>query len=86
MLSIGVILTYILSNILGGFLVGKVMGRQKFFWGVVIGGIYYAVLVVVGVFLMGTPISGNMQLVSGGMMCVISGMLGGMLAPGEKNS
>lgn len=83
-LSIGVILTYILSNILGGFLVGKMMGQQKFFWGVVIGAVYFLVLLVVGVLLMDTKFSGNMQIVSSAMMCVISGMLGGMLAPGQK--
>lgn len=83
-LSVGVILTYILSNILGGFLVGKMMGQQKFFWGVVVGAVYFLVLLVVGVLLMDTKLSGNMQIVSSAMMCVISGMLGGMLAPGSK--
>ena len=83
-LSIGVILTYILSNILGGFLVGKMMGQQKFFWGVVIGAVYFLVLLVAGVLLMDTRLSGNMQIISSAMMCVISGMLGGMLAPGQR--
>lgn len=85
-LCIGIILTYILSNILGGFLAGKMMGRQKFFWGVVIGAIYFLVLLLAGIGLVGTKLSGNMQLISGAMMCVISGMLGGMLAPGGKNA
>lgn len=85
-LCIGIILTYILSNILGGFLVGKLMGKQKFFWGVVIGTIYFLVLLVAGVFIMKIKVSGNMQLISGAMMCIISGMLGGMIAPGEKSA
>ena len=67
-LSIGVILTYILSNILGGFLVGRMMGRQKFFWGVIIGAVYFLILLVAGVVLMDTKISGNMQIVSSAMM------------------
>lgn len=84
-LSIGIILTYILSNIIGGFLTGKMMGHQKFFWGVVTGVAYFLILVAVGVLLMGTELAGNMQVVSCGLMCVVSGMLGGMLAPAQKS-
>ena len=84
-LSVGVVVIYILTNLLGGILVGKAMGQQKFFWGVVIGACYYSVLLVAGIFLADTKIPGNMQLISGGMICLISGMLGGMIAPGTKN-
>ena len=83
-LSVGVIVIYILSNALGGFLVGKMMGQQKFFWGVVIAA-YFLVLFLIGDGLMQTKINGNMQIISGAMVCVISGMLGGMVAPGGKN-
>lgn len=34
---------------------------------------------------MGTEISGNMQLISGAMVCIIAAMVGGMLAPGKNN-
>lgn len=85
-LSVGVIVIYILSNVLGGFLVGKMMGQQKFFWGVVIGAAYFLILFLIGVGMMGTKINGNMQIISGAMVCVISGMLGGMIAPGGKSA
>ena len=52
-LSVGVIVIYILSNVLGGFLVGKMMGQQKFFWGVVIGAAYFLILFLIGVGVMG---------------------------------
>lgn len=81
----GVIAVYIITNVLGGFLTGKMMGQQKFFWGMLIGLIYFAILFIVGVCLLGTKISGNMQLVSGVMVCVISAMIGGMLAPSKKS-
>lgn len=83
-LCVGVIMIYILSNALGGFLIGKMIGQQKFFWGVVIGAAYFLILLLAGVGLMGTEVNGNMQLVSGAMVCIISGMLGGMVAPAEK--
>lgn len=81
----GVTAVYILTNVLGGFLTGKMMGQQKFFWGMLIGAIYFAVLFLIGVCLMGTKISGNMQLVSGAMVCIISAMVGGMLAPSKQS-
>lgn len=85
-LCAGVIIVYILTNVLGGFLVGKVMGQQKFFWGVLIGASYFLILLLAGVCLAQTKVAGNMQLISGAMICVISGMLGGMLAPGNKSA
>ncbi|MCD7825046.1 MAG: TIGR04086 family membrane protein [Clostridiaceae bacterium] len=84
LLSGGIIFIYVLINILGGFLAGKSMGQQKFFWGLLVGGVYFAVLLLAGVAFAETPVSGNTQLVSGAFVCVISGMLGGMLAPGQK--
>lgn len=81
----GVIAVYILTNLAGGFLTGKVMGQQKFFWGMLMGAVYFAILFIVGVCFMGTKISGNMQLVSGAMVCVISAMVGGMLAPSRTS-
>lgn len=83
-LCAGVMLTYVLSSMLGGFLMGKMMGKQKFFWGVMAGLMYFLVLLVTGVCLLDIRINGNMQLVSGGLACVISGMLGGMFAPGKE--
>lgn len=85
-LSVGVIAIYIVSNVLGGFLIGRMMGQQKFFWGVVIGAAYFLILFIVGVGLMETKINGNMQLISSAMVCIISGMLGGMAAPARKGA
>lgn len=83
-LCAGVIIVYILTNVLGGFLVGKMMGQQKFFWGVLMGASYFLIIMLAGVCLAETKLTGNMQLISGAMICIISGMLGGMLAPGTK--
>ncbi|MDD7402683.1 MAG: TIGR04086 family membrane protein [Butyribacter sp.] len=79
-----VIAVYIITNLLGGFLTGKMMGQQKFFWGMLTGATYFFVLLAAGVCLMGTKISGNTQLISGAMICIISAMAGGMFAPAAK--
>ena len=79
----GIVFIYAAVNLLGGLMTGKMMGKQKFFWGLVAGGIYFLVLAAVGVALGGTKLTGNPQLISGAFICMISGMLGGMLAPGQ---
>ena len=85
-LSGGVIAVYIIVNLAGGFLVGKSMGKQKFFWGMLVGGIYFTVLLLVGICLVDTKLAGNTQLWNGAMLCIVAGTAGGMFAPGKKSS
>lgn len=81
-LSGGVIAVYIIVNLVGGFLVGKSMGKQKFFWGMVVGAVYFTVLLLLGICLVDTKLAGNTQLWNGAMLCIVAGTAGGMFAPG----
>lgn len=83
LLSGGVIAVYVISCILGGAIVGKVMGKQKFLWGMVIGLLYFVILLLIGIFVLRINMTGNVQIISGGMICCISGMVGGMFASGS---
>ncbi len=83
-LSGGIILIYILVNVIGGFLAGKRMGKQKFFWGLLVGALFWGILLLAGVLFAGTVLKGNTRLFAGLMICAVSGMLGGMLSPGGK--
>ena len=76
----GIVATYILSCFLGGFLMGKIQKTRKFIWGMIIGCIYYAVLFIVALLMKqnNVPVFGNV--VTSMVMCVASGMLGGMLS------
>lgn len=76
-----VIAIYVLVNLIGGFVLGKWQGKQKLFWGALAGLVYYGILLAVGVCFMGTQLSGNSWIFSGLLVCGITGMLGGMLAP-----
>lgn len=84
LLSGGVIAIYIIVNLIGGFLVGKSMGKQKFFWGMLTGAVYFSVLLLVGICLADTKLAGNTQLWNGAMLCIVAGTAGGMFAPGKK--
>lgn len=79
-----VVAVYVVVSFLGGFLIGGFRGRQKMFWGCAMGICYFALLLLAGIWLMGTELQGNSWIFSGSMICAVTGMLGGMLAPGRK--
>lgn len=76
----GLILTYIISSMVGGFFVGKKVEQKKFIWGLICGVAYCVVLILVSLMMNGVgPISvKSMLLVLG--ICSGSGMVGGMLS------
>lgn len=79
-IALGVTFIYIISCGLGGFYIGKAMGERKFLWGLLIGAIYLAVLMLVSAIIGGdkTLLSENgLSLV---LLCLGGGTLGGMLA------
>ena len=70
--------TYIVVNILGGIIAGKLFKKNKFLWGLAAGVIYFSVLLLFGIviFKTGTPVVGN------ALICAVSGMTGGMFGAG----
>lgn len=78
--SILVIITYIVSNFLSGFIMGKGMQEKKFIWGVVSGAIYFIILFVLSVLIMGTKDFHLVSTIRTMAICVLSGMVGGMIS------
>lgn len=78
--SVGVILTYILSTFVGGFFLGKKVESKKFLWGLVLGVIYFVIILVISLILNKAAFDsiGSMITVLG--MCLLGGMLGGMIS------
>ena len=76
--SIGMVLIYVASGFLGGFLSGKVMKRKRFLWGMAMGACYFLILVLGSiVFQQGV----NMEITRFAttlVLCTASGMIGGM--------
>ena len=78
--SVGIVIIYVVSGFLGGFLSGKVMKTRRFFWGMLMGGAYFLILVV-GSILFQRGI--NMELsrfFTTLILCTASGMIGGMVS------
>ena len=78
--SICIILIYIAVTFLAGFIAGKRAGEKKFLWGLVMGCVYFLILMVVSIIVnrgIEEPVS---RLITVFMLCSGSGMLGGMLS------
>lgn len=78
--SVCIIAVYIIVTFLAGLLAGKKEKHRKFLWGLVVGVLYFGILVVVSLVVNKgvEDIAGNMMTVF--FLCAGSGMLGGMVA------
>lgn len=78
--SIGIIVTYIVSCFAGGFLIGKKKKRKKYLWGLCVGLLYFLVLFL-GNLAVNRGIDGRIvHMATTAVLCVLSGMAGGMLS------
>ena len=78
--SICIILVYIIVTFLAGLLAGKREGRKKFLWGLMMGVLYFGILVAVSLVVNRglEDVAGNLMTVF--FLCAGSGMLGGMVS------
>ncbi len=78
--SISIIAIYIIVTFLAGFLTGKQEGNRKFLWGLLMGSLYFLILIIVSLVVNHglSGISGNFFTVL--ILCAGSGMLGGMVS------
>ena len=78
--SICIIAIYIVVTFLAGFLAGKREGNRKFLWGLMMGSLYFVILIVLSLIVNHglSGVSGNLLTVL--MLCGGSGMLGGMIS------
>ncbi len=76
--SIAITVIYVLVTVLGGFIMGKFVRSRKFFWGFVIGIVYFALMLIVSlVVYRGLD---NFSVLTTMLVCAGGGTLGGMLA------
>jgi len=70
---------YVLSCLFGGMAAGKKAGSRKFFWGLMLGACYFLVLVILSLTGEQGIASGFKEIILPGIICLFSGMLGGIL-------
>lgn len=77
---IAVNVIYILTCLIGGFLMGKGIRQRRFFWGFLLGLLYFAVLFLVSLLLNKGFHSTPTQIGTTMGICIASGTIGGMLS------
>lgn len=71
---------YIVSNFIGGWMIGKKAEKRKFLWGLLLGVGYFLIVFLVS-FLGNAYMLGDIQdLILVGVLCTLSGMFGGMVS------
>lgn len=71
---------YVISCFFSGLMIGKVLEHKKFVWGIMMGSLYFAVLVIVSLIVNQRIENALMNLVTSYIICAGSGMLGGMVS------
>ena len=79
-ISIGISTVYVISCFIGGFFVGKVQQNKKFIWGILIGLAYVIIMLVITLVVKHGFHSTVSAFVTNLLLCLGSGMLGGMLS------
>lgn len=79
-IQIGIILTYILSCFVGGFLAGKMMKSRQFLWGVLLGLLYFLIMTLVSIAVNRELQDTSSSFITSFLLCMGGGMLGGMLS------
>jgi putative membrane protein (TIGR04086 family) len=79
-IMIGIILIYAISNLCGGFIMGKLKGKNKYKWGMLVGLMYFFALTLVSIAMTGQLYSSGIMVLLAFVSSVGGGMLGGMMA------
>ena len=79
-INAGIILTYVISTFSGGFVIGKLAGVKKFLWGLLLGIMYFVLLLFITLVIYHSLQSDLMNLLTTFLLCAGGGMLGGMVS------
>lgn len=76
----GIIVIYVVSTFVGGFILGKLKRVKKFIWGLMIGVLYFALLFLISFGVYRSFDGNGTNIITTLLLCAGGGMLGGMLA------
>lgn len=76
----GIIVIYVLSTFVGGFIAGKLLKERKFLWGLTVGVLYFGLLMLVSLGLYRSLQGDGANILTTFLLCAGGGMLGGMLS------
>ncbi len=80
MVTAGIIVIYVVSTFVGGFILGKIKKSRKFLWGLIMGVLYFALLFLISFGVYRSFDGNGTNVITTLLLCAGGGMLGGMLA------
>lgn len=79
-ISVGIIFSYLFSSFIGGLIMGKSTKQKKFLWGMLLGVLYFVIILTVSVIMNKSVFEQIGSMVMVFAMCTLGGMLGGMVS------
>jgi len=76
----GIIVIYVASTLIGGVIIGKLAATRKFVWGLTIGILYFALLLIISLAIYRTLQGNGNHILTTFILCALGGMLGGMVS------
>lgn len=76
----GIVAVYVISCLAGGYMAGKLMRKDKYLWGILVGLAYFVLLAAVSFAVQGKWDMSFQHALTTFCMCLGGGALGGMLA------
>ena len=78
--EIGITAIYVIACGIAGYFMGKMTENKKFLWGMLTGALYFVIIVLVSMAVNRKIQSDVTELISTLVICIGSGMLGGMIS------
>ncbi|MEF9839892.1 MAG: TIGR04086 family membrane protein [Lachnospiraceae bacterium] len=78
--TVGIIMIYVISTFTGGIVIGKCVKTRRFIWGLMLGIIYFALLMLVSLGVYRSFQGNGTNIGTSFLLCAGGGMLGGMIS------
>lgn len=78
--SAAIVGIYVVSTLIGGMIIGKLTKSKRYLWGMVLGIIYFVLLLLITLGVYRTLNGDSVSIVTSLILCAGGGMTGGMIA------
>ena len=80
LVSAAIVAVYVLSTVVGGNVIGKLVRTRRFFWGLLLGNLYFILLLVITIILYRSLSGNGLNMLTAWILCTGGGMTGGMIS------
>lgn len=80
LVSAAIVAVYVLSTVVGGIVIGKLVRTRRFFWGLLLGNLYFILFLVITIILYRSLSGNGLNMLTAWILCTGGGMTGGMIS------